>query len=202
MSTNHGFISIYNNVVDSANYGIYFARDFNSDSVSVSNNAFLKCDYAIYCLSSISGSTIPKGLNCKNNWWNTTDSVKIKALTYDHRDNQYVIPNIQFLPMLTNPPNLCGPSYGNYGKTSHAVGVLKLPIKISPNPTHGDIEIAGDFNGPLAWQLYNSNGRLIRNGILYNEKKINDLKGPGVYILKLFPNNAPGQTFRVMYSEL
>ena len=201
ISANHGKIDIYNNAIDSAYIGLYFSRDIKTDSITVSNNAFMKCDYALYCLPGINGVTAPINLTCKNNWWNNTDSAKIAPSIFDHRDNQFVIPNIEFIPTLSNPPVLCGPTYGNYGQTNTALAMVKTAIKIAPNPTQNHIDIIGDIKGPVTWYLYNTNGQLIRNGILYNQYKINDLRQPGIYILKLTQNDTPLQTYRLIVKE-
>jgi hypothetical protein len=190
LSNNHGQITLYKNVVDSSYYGAFFSRDFNSDSVIVSNNAFLKCDYAIYCLTAIN-ATPSKRFTCINNWWGTTDTTKIKGIIYDHKDNSMVVPDIVTVPMLTSPPVLCGPTYGNYGTLNNRY-VTKPALNIGPNPASDYLNLNGEYTGPAKWILSDMQGKIIQEGNIQLPGRIENLNQAGLFILKI---QAPGTAF-------
>lgn len=181
LSANHGIIKIHNNVIDSAYYGAFFSRDFNSDSVSVDNNAFLKCDYALYCLTGINPNPY-KIFSCKNNWWGTTDTNKIKAAIYDHNDNSMIIPKVSVIPILNNPPALCGPSHGNYGTADIKIQ-YPVDVKIGPNPAKDYLLVTSAISQTVNCQIHDLQGRLVYDGILELPGTINTSKLSGNYIL-------------------
>jgi hypothetical protein len=102
-----------------------------------------------------------------------------------------VVPDIVTVPMLTSPPVLCGPTYGNYGTLNNRY-VTKPALNIGPNPASDYLNLNGEYTGPAKWILSDMQGKIIQEGNIQLPGRIENLNQAGLFILKI---QAPGTAF-------
>ncbi len=91
---------IYNNTITNNSNGIHIGNGMVTLDIT-HNNIYGNSNYNIY-------SSASNDLNCRNNWWGTTDNQAINQTIYDFKED-FTLGTVTFTPFL-NTPNSAAPA--------------------------------------------------------------------------------------------
>lgn len=160
---------------------IYFSSR-SQDSFSINNNNFINT--AGKTLSVRTGSNVTGSINAKSNFWNTTDTVKIKSKW----DVKYSSINLVY-KSISNASNTACFSVANISKSNQLFKHL-----IFPNPTKDNITIKSSNIQKV--KIFNSIGQCMLEKEYFNVNEVNFVLQliQGIYTVQIFANGGISQT--------